>query len=190
MHVLREATRLAHAQIEGVLPLVDPRLTRPRYTRVVEAFFGFYAPLEPLIVRAATVEREALMLEQRAKLPLLATDLRALNVTAAEIERLPRCCDLPVVDSVSHAMGVLYVVEGATLGGQIIGRHLRDGLGIAASSGAAFFTGYGEATGTMWMRFGDHVNRSTTIDTKTAVDAAVDTFRTLTVWLEASSGVA
>ena len=51
MQRLREATRVVHTRIEGVLPLLDPALTRARYTRVVEAFYGFYAPLEPCIAR-------------------------------------------------------------------------------------------------------------------------------------------
>lgn len=188
MQVLREATRLVHARVEAVLPLLDPGLTRARYTRVVEAFHGFYAPLEPSIARAAAGEGEALTLELRAKLPLLATDLRALGRTPAEIAALPWCRSLPAVDSASRSLGALYVIEGATLGGQIIRKQLRDRLGIDAASGAGFFTGYGATTGAMWTRFVDHVNQSATIETSAAVHAAVETFETLTQWLEASLG--
>lgn len=190
MQVLREATRDVHTRIERVLPLLEPGLTRARYTRVVEAFYGFYAPLEPALARAAAAEGAALALDLRAKLPLLATDLRALGVTSAQIEALPRCRDLPVLDSASHALGILYVIEGSTLGGQIIRKHLRDRLELDAASGAAFFTGYGATTGAMWTRFVDHVNHSTTLETDAAVRAAVHTFETLTEWLEARSGPA
>ena len=190
MQRLREATRVVHTRIEGVLPLLDPGLTRTRYIRVVEAFYGFYAPLEPCIARAVGAEGAALTLELRAKLPLLATDLRALGRTDAELEDLPRCRDVPTVDTASHAIGTLYVIEGATLGGQIIRKHLRDGLAIEAVSGAAFFTGYGARTGAMWSGFGEHVDRSPTLDTAVAVAAAVATFQTLTVWLEASLSAA
>jgi len=188
MQALREATRDEHARIERVLPLLDPRLTHARYTRVVEAFYGFYAPLEPAIARAAAAEGAALALAQRAKLPLLVTDLRALGATPAEIDAVPRCRDLPVLDSASHALGILYVIEGATLGGQIIRKHLRDSLEIDATSGAAFFTGYGATTGAMWTCFVDHVNRSTNIDTDAALRAAAHTFQTMTQWFETSLG--
>ena len=188
MQLLREATRLAHTRIEGVLPFLDPALTRARYTRVVEAFYGFYAPLEPSIVRAAESDGAALALELRAKLPLLATDLRALGRTPAEVLALARCCSVPVVASSSQAIGILYVIEGATLGGQVIRKHLRDRLEIDAAGGAAFFTGYGAMTGAMWTRFVEHVNHSRTIQTDVAVNAAVDTFQRLTQWLEASLG--
>ncbi len=186
MQALRDATRAAHTRIEGVLPLLEPGLTRARYTRVVEAFYGFYAPLEPSIVRAAAAEGAALSLGRRAKLPLLTTDLRALGKPLAELELLPRCRHLPVLDSASHAIGILYVIEGATLGGQIIRRHLRDRLGIDEASGAAYFTGYGATTGAMWRSFVDHVNHSTTLETEVATRAAVHTFEALTQWLEAT----
>ena len=81
---------------------------------------------------------------------------------------------------------MLYVFEGATLGGQIIGRHLRDGLRIDRGNGAAFFGGYGDETGAMWMRFSRHVDTSSIIDTEAAVGAAVETFEKLQVWLDAA----
>lgn len=187
MRVLREATHLAHMRIEGVLPLLDPGLTRARYTQVVETFYGFCAPLEPRITSAAGAVGPALTLDLRSKLPLLLTDLRALGRTRAEVEALPHCPSLPVVESPSHAIGALYVLEGATLGGQIIRKHLRNLLDIDASRGAAYFTGYGATTGAMWTRFGQYVNESAEIETDAALHAAVETFQTLTRWLEVSS---
>ncbi len=186
MQRLRDATRLVHARIEGAMPVLDPSLTRARYTQVVEAFYGFYAPLEPTISNALGADAAALELARRAKLPLIAKDLRALGRTLAEIEALPRCYNLPCIDNASHAIGALYVIEGATLGGQIIRRHLRESLAIDADSGAALFTGYGPTTGAMWARFGEHVDRSSTIATEEAILAAIATFETLTTWLELS----
>ncbi len=146
MGQLRAGTRRAHAGVEAALPLLDPALTRGRYIRVVQAFHSFYAVLEPRIADAATSYATTLKLADRAKRPLLARDLAALAV-----EPLPSREDvrMPDIRTPSHALGALYVIEGATLGGQIIRKHLRDRLGIEAATGAAFFTGYGEATRTM-----------------------------------------
>ena len=74
------------------------------------------------------------------------------------------------------------MVEGATLGGRIIGRHLRDGLGLNASTGASFFAGYGEQTGAMWTRLTAHVDAAPFVDTEEAASAAVETFETLLAW--------
>ena len=177
MQRLREATRVVHARIEASLPLLAPALTLATYTRVIEAFHGFYAPMEP---------RLAGSFAHRAKVPMLLADLCALGKTAAEVAALPRCAELPRVTCASHAIGVLYVFEGATLGGQIIGRHLRDGLHLHSGNGAAFFGGYGDETGAMWRRFSHHVDTSPILDTETAVGAAVETFETLQVWLDAA----
>ena len=186
MQILRDATRLAHARIEAALPVLDPELSRGSYTRVIQAFYGFYAPLEPCLALALPAEGAALALEQRAKVPLLVTDLIALGRTPSEVDVLPQCRRLPGVASASHAIGVLYVFEGATLGGQIIRKHLRARLDIDPSSGAAFFSGYLDATRAMWMQFVDHVERSSSLVLDEAVVAAVDTFETLTSWLQSS----
>ena len=186
MHQLRDATRLAHASIEGSLPLMDPALTRDRYVRIVEAFYGFYAPLEPRIAHAAAVHGALLAVDSRAKAPLLVLDLLALGETTDDIDALPRCTALPHVGSASRALGALYVLEGATLGGQIIRRRLGDRLDLEGGNGAAFFVSYGEATGAMWKRFTTYVDGYASLDLGAAIGAAIDTFEALERWLDAS----
>ena len=183
MQRLREATRHAHTRIEGALPLLDPKLTRARYGVVLEAFFGFYVGLEPSLLIAAGAHAADIDLGGRAKLPLLLLDLHALGRTTAELDALPRCLELPLTFSSSHALGVLYVLEGATLGGQVIARNLNAALGLGASNGAAFFTGYGLETRAMWNRFCEHVECSAALDPDALVSAAVDTFEKLRIWL-------
>ncbi len=188
MERLRESTRLVHARLEGSLALVQPGLTASRYLRVLEAFYGFYAPLEPLVMRAVAQDGAALALELRVKAPLLEADLSRLLRTRAQIDELPRCTDLPRVAQRSQALGALYVMEGATLGGQIIGRYLRDHLGIDAASGALFFAGYGVETRARWLAFSRHVDDAADIDNELLDAAAVSTFESLERWLDVASG--
>jgi heme oxygenase len=54
--------------------------------------------------------------------------------------------------NLNFAVGCLYVLEGATLGGQFISRHLAT-LGIGPANGGLFFHGYGAKTGEMWKSF-------------------------------------
>ena len=42
------------------------------------------------------------------------------------------------------------MLEGSTLGGQIVARHLREQLGMTAQSGGSFFAGRGDAIVPMW----------------------------------------
>jgi heme oxygenase len=114
--LLREGTRDHHARAEASLPLMDEALSRDRYARALARLLGFYAPLDR---RLDALDWEAIGLDwtARRKAPLLADDLRRLGVPMAEIARLPECDDLPTVDSAARALGCLYVLEGATLGG-------------------------------------------------------------------------
>jgi heme oxygenase len=81
--------------------------------------------------------------------------------------------------------------EGATLGGRVIARQLARTLSIGPDTGAAFFAGYGERAGAMWMAyrasFARYVAAGYDADAVTA--AAVDTFATLERWLH-ETGVA
>jgi heme oxygenase len=188
MRQLRQATRLAHERVEASLSLLEPGLTRGRYARVLEAFYGFYAPLEPLVFAAAEAHEATVALELCAKVPLLVTDLRALGSTQADVDALPRCAELPRVDSASHTVGILYVFEGATLGGQIIRRQLQSSATLDGDGALAFFTGYGDRTRAMWTRFGDRVDRAPSIDTEAAVGAAIETFEMLARWFASAMG--
>jgi heme oxygenase len=187
MERLRQSTHLVHARLEGSLALVQPALTASRYLQILEAFYGYYAPLEPLVMRAVAQDGAALALELRTKVPLLEADLSTLGRTRAQIDELPRCEDLPCVAQRSQALGALYVMEGATLGGQIIGRYLRDHLGIDAGSGARFFAGYGVETRARWLEFSRHLDGAADIDDALLLAAAVSTFERLECWLDVAS---
>jgi heme oxygenase len=90
-----------------------------------------------------------------------------------------------VLETTAQLFGCLYVLEGATLGGQIITRHLHASLGLTPETGAAFFAGYGARTGSRWKEFGTHLSafalQSGSGDA--IVASANSTFETLDLWL-------
>ncbi len=90
----------------------------------------------------------------RRRSDMVLTDLRVLGV--ADIPSVPLTAS---VTGMFDAIGCLYVLEGSTLGGQIILRRARERLGIAADAGAIFFRGYGEQTGAMWRQLIDAINQ-------------------------------
>lgn len=180
--VLREQTRVEHAAIEATLGLMSDALTLQEYRRTLERFHGFWQPLEARLRQVPGLDMTGIDLAARAKTPLLALDLRALGVEEPRGARL--CDDLPLVGSPGAALGCLYVIEGASLGGQIISRHLRARLDITKDTGGRFFHGYGERTGEMWRTFRAAVE---VFDASAGaqdemVAAAIGTFRGLRVW--------
>lgn len=59
-----------------------------------------------------------------------------------------------VTESLGHALGHMYVMEGATLGGRMILQHVQKTLGLDEhTGGTCFFAGYGAETGSRWKSF-------------------------------------
>jgi heme oxygenase len=100
------------------------------------------------------------------------------------LTEIPLCKALPLLEPPSRALGSLYVLEGATLGGQIISRHLQATLGLNQKRGAAFFNGYGSENGQMWREFGKTLTESTETkaDPSQVLKGAEETFRSLEIW--------
>ena len=90
---------------------------------------------------------------------------------------------LPVVGGTDQALGRLYVLEGSTLGGAFIDRHLAS-LPHLADVRIRAFSPYGDGTGAMWAAF-RRVTRARVDaggDAEAMVGAARDTFRALAAW--------
>lgn len=130
------------------MPSLDQLATSQGYASALRALHGFHAAWEPAIWRTPGIRDLGLDPADRRKLPLLERDLRALGIDpVSEPPAAPRFPDA------ATALGALYVLEGATLGGRIINRHVAGPLGITAEHGGAYYHGYGELTGPRWKEF-------------------------------------
>lgn len=186
---LRAETRAEHDAIEQTLDLVNEDLTAASYRHRIEQFYGFYRPLEDRMRAIDSWLAPWLDATQRRKTLLLEQDLKVLGCTSPE--GLPRCSDLPPLADPAAYFGCLYVLEGSTLGGQVIGRHIRDKLGVTAETGGRFFAGYGDQTGLHWQQFRSALTAFSAIHDadEQVIAAARSTFDRLTRWC-ASHGAA
>lgn len=148
--LLRQHTRIEHARLEDRLDIFTRLQGRDEYRALLIRMYGLYDPLEARLLEAGHRHALPLDLAARRKAPLLERDLAVLGLDPVARAAIPRCAALPVLDSAAAALGCLYVLEGATLGGQLIARHLDRHLGIGTDTGGAFFTAYGERVGAMW----------------------------------------
>jgi heme oxygenase len=184
---LRRETRPHHDAVEAQLGLFDRPVTLDSYRSLLHKFWGFYKPVEARIDAVADWPTLGLDWDRRRKVPLLERDLADLGVGPVLLDGL-ECTALPDLQSVPEALGCLYVLEGSTLGGQVITRHL-EGLN-GGPFPTAFFSSYGENLGQMWKSFGEFL---TSYSAAWAVDdeivrSACATFDTLTAWLAAGEG--
>ncbi len=113
---------------------------------------------------------------------LIEQDLRFLGTDRPEL--LPLCAQIASIGSSESVFGSLYVVEGATLGGQYISRHVQQVLNVTPESGGHFFRGYGQRTGEMWQTFRSTLDSfALTQQTQDRVlFTALETFKTLRTW--------
>jgi heme oxygenase (biliverdin-IX-beta and delta-forming) len=153
-NALREATYAVHQRLESSLRLTAPDLTRNEYLQTLGCFFSTYLALESELEKHAPLLHEVgIDWQERRKVPLLQRDLEALGQADAHGVRLTSRAEVPPLETLPQAMGCLYVLEGATLGGTLISANLRRVLGIGPESGGAFFASYGGAVQIQWQRF-------------------------------------
>jgi heme oxygenase len=182
---LRQATRASHEAIEKHVDVLRPNVSSIEYRHLLGRFYGFYAPLELRMTQVAGLNAACPDYAERRKTARLEQDLCALGLSVDAVARLPRCTELPALDTVADALGCLYVTEGATLGGAIISRHVFTVLGVTAETGGAFFASYGDERGSMWKGLGEMLNTISEEPNKLAViRSACATFRTFDIWLQ------
>lgn len=185
LQALRAHTAESHIALEKRLPFFADTLDSCVFLQLMQAYHGFYAPLE-YALRTSAVFPADFELQPRLKTATLADDLRAMGLSDDSIDHLPRCQNLPSLDSAAACLGVLYVLEGATLGGQVLRRQIHGRLGLDASNGAAFLDIYGADTGRRWRAFLDYLctRPLSEAERAAAVAGAHATFRCFEDWLQ------
>ncbi len=186
---LKRETRVLHEQVEAVVGIMHPQIARADYVRYLSTLLGYYAPLERQLRNLTNLYQDVPDLDRRWKVPLLEQDLRSLGLSEAALASLPNCQRLPSLGHVPRALGLLYVLEGSTLGGQVIYRRLRDLLPEEVGTAASFLLSYGPDTVPMWQEFRRLLTacaRSVT-DEDLMVSAAAETFITLKDWFVTST---
>lgn len=178
---VKQQTQHLHDQLEQSVDIFNQLAHIDHYRSVLEIFYGFYQPLENKLTMVDGVE--LLEFHTRLKVPHLRSDLQALGLQGESIDQLQTCNELPAIHSLAGALGCWYVVEGATLGGQIISKQLAK-LGITIDHGGAFFNAYGTNTATMWLNFKNIVEQrvNTQENENIFIDSAQETFVKLIHW--------
>lgn len=182
LSTLKNTTGPLHKRLEKGMNMLDPSLSPTDYLHLIKAFWGYYRPFEANLARVPALQTYLPDIALRSKLPWLETDLKALELNDAALDKLPICQALPTCTDLSTALGCLYVAEGSTLGGQMLSRHFKDLLNLDVETGAAFFMGYGAQTGGMWQTFREAL-MSAPVDEDAVIHAACETFITLEHWL-------
>lgn len=147
---LRSKTAASHTGLED-LPIskiiVDPKITTEDYVLYLNLMHDVVKNLEDNIypILAPVIDD----LDQRKKVPSLVNDILFAK---GEIKQYEAPFDTTGI-STAFAMGLMYVVEGSTLGGRFILKNIQEHLGFNEENGASYFSGYGNKTGSVWKKF-------------------------------------
>lgn len=147
---LKTRTAHQHQATEDTVDLMRDDYTLDDYRNLLVRFYSFYKPFEAKMHASMAKNPIALNHSERLNTPKIIADLQALGLSDEEISAIEPTDKLPALDSKERIFGSLYVIEGSTLGGQVISRHLKQKFDLDEKNGAAFFSGYGKDTGKMW----------------------------------------
>lgn len=153
LQLLRQRTAAQHTKLEATKISTD--LLRPDAT--VQMYMTYLAHMRGVMAFAEHHVYPVLAhlfadISERGKLAAIDSDIETL----ARMTTRPATKPLPVSTepmTTAFAMGYMYVIEGSTLGGRMLLKHVKTTLGFDEEAGARFFSGYGANTGTMWKQF-------------------------------------
>lgn len=187
---LRTDTAEAHRQIENndyARSMMNQSMTLSQYTEYLKLFYGFLRPLEQHAISSGLPQQLGLDMDIRGKTALLEQDLLHFGVTREQLDTLPLCDRLPDISTPARLIGSMYVIEGSTLGGQIITKQLMKFLPVEPGAGISYFHGYGQETREQWQSFRELVVHSSQSpqEQQEIVDAARQTFQLLDAWFHA-----
>jgi heme oxygenase len=188
---LRQETRAEHEAIEH-----NPRMARlmandlqsGEYVALLLRLAEFYAPLERgLRTWADRLPKSIDVSARLVKTAMLRRDIEALSPGFSfdaddEGDAVHRFATREQV------WGWLYVIEGSTLGGQVISRRLAATLGVTPERGAGFHNPYGARTGARWQTFKAGLEEDAaegSLDEDAVVAAARAAFAAMDAWMAA-----
>ncbi|MFZ4762628.1 MAG: biliverdin-producing heme oxygenase [Alphaproteobacteria bacterium] len=165
--VLKQETIAQHRQIEQVpmmQNMVGGCINLQEYSCLLQGFLSFYAPLERKIAHflqqnniTPPANREYSYIEKGI---LLENDIKVL---ASLLPAMPLVPEYPTTLDINHwadFLGVLYVIEGSTLGGKLIRERLSQYLGQDVIQATSFFDCYGKDCKIQWLQTVAFINKT------------------------------
>jgi heme oxygenase (biliverdin-IX-beta and delta-forming) len=138
-------------QTEALMPsaaLTDGTLNLQQYTQLLCSLYVIHHQIENYMA-GVLLPYPTLAAFCQKKLPWLTDDLMALGATIPDV---PAMGIIPPSTSEAYLVGMLYVLEGSMLGGQVILKGLRKNAELSHLP-HRYYTGNGQLTGARWKAF-------------------------------------
>jgi heme oxygenase len=150
LNTLKSQTAVAHKRLEH-LPvsssILSPEMKTEDYAYYLKLMYDVHYDVEENIF--PLLSRNIHDLTERKKKHLIEEDLAFLNYN----KPLPSPVFNTENTTIPFALGILYVVEGSSLGGRFILKNIETIKGLDEGKGVSYFTGYDNKTGSHWKSF-------------------------------------
>ena len=178
---LKEKTHSSHQALEKKLIARIKNIQSPEdYVDLLKLMYGYYASIERRL-ELFLADHPNLHFNNRRKASSILNDIRKFQSASS----LPYCEQLPSIASNASALGALYVLEGSTLGGEIITRIITGQLRLPNSEGLEFFLSYGEERHKMWELFKENLSKPfNESEQEEIILTANETFITFKNWID------
>ncbi|SMC43381.1 biliverdin-producing heme oxygenase [Moheibacter sediminis] len=147
---LKQNTKQFHDDVEAKFQsqkIFDKSYTLNDYRQIIWFNYLFHLNYENKAFAAISEETaSAINLDSRRKIHLLEIDLKSLDMETSEANE-----EISVKNE-AEALGILYVMEGSSLGGNVIKKQLSQNHEFIDMD-FHFFGCYGEKTGEFWKNF-------------------------------------
>jgi len=151
---LRAATTDSHTGLEALpvsVSIMNPAVTNKEYALYLGLMHDVVKDAEENIFPVVYKNVDGLDVHPKAQ--FIEADLKTLGVVKTEsLKPLTQNLNAAAITP-AFAFGVMYVIEGSSLGGRVILKNINGALGHDAENGAAYFSGYGAQTGSHWKAF-------------------------------------
>lgn len=187
MERLRAETRQQHTATEAIpfsTAILDGTLPRAAYAAQLAAYLPVHRAVEAAVAAGRHPALAQVWTDDMLRTPLLEADLDELGATDEDARRARTQAEemaswveiLSATDPIA-ILGVLYVLEGSTLGGAILRRHLASAFALT-DAGLRYYSPYGTHPKPHWVAFGERMNAAMADDAHAdrVVAAAAETF--------------
>jgi len=180
---IKQATAHLHDQLEQKMfvgQIMDGSLTFEQYQTILTVNYATHLAAEDFLFDNLSNEfRQKLDIESRIKLPSLLRDLEEINsATGSSPKNTPDFIDL---NSDAAILGAMYVLEGATLGGNVIVKRLKtNGQLLPYNLNYHYYQVYGDQLGLKWKQFLEILNALPEPEHEAAIKNALNLFEYMT----------
>lgn len=183
-NLLRTETAQNHKTLESLMfvnEIMNNSLSIDQYKKLLTINYIIHQKLENTLAnRLDSTIAEQLGMKDRLKLNALAKDLKYWNISSLTLPGLNFELFVPEKNT-AEVLGALYVLEGATLGGNVIKRHILANPNFKnQKDGLNYYGVYGEELSTKWKIFVSVINQHIAeADYERCVNSANLTFNNL-----------